>query len=451
MQQHFFPRVAGVAAVAGLVACPGSSGDSDSAMTMTTTSVTGTTDATPTSTGEVVPTTGEVSEDGPFRLEFVELAATVALKLLTDFVFLPGTDPPELLLTRLDGHIAHYRLDGDELALLGVMTVPGVHFELDCGLVSLAIDPGFADNGLMYAGICTSGEEVAVVRLTFDRSDYAGVAATAAEVMRISEPEAKRPWHNVGAMGFDDAGVLWILVGDKTATKNSQDPSNNFGALLRVVPNRAPDGSGYTPAPDNPFADDPTASPDIYAYGLRSPWRGLLDHRGRYWIGDVGNRTIEEVNLVTAPGPNFGWATHEGPCEANCAAFTDPLLHYEHVVTHPYSTDDDDLSASTLRAVWVGAEYHAPATDRYRGHLDDRVIFGDFCGGFVRAAAIDADAEVIEDVHIGHLNHAVAWRVGPDGFLYAASFGSCTTQVIDPEAPPPSRFFRVESRGGGSQ
>lgn len=129
------------------------------------------------------------------------------------------------------------------------------------------------------------------------------MAASASLVLEVGDDRATSAWHNFGALGFfDDAEQsLWLLSGEKSVGSNSQDLGTDLGAVLRIVPRRGQGSAGYDPHPDNPFAGpgaDPDASsgPNLYAWVLRSPWRGAIDHQGRIWIGDVG-RHREEVNL----------------------------------------------------------------------------------------------------------------------------------------------------------
>lgn len=402
--------------------------------------------------------TGDTTTQGPFALEFEEIEIDGGWMFATEFRFIPGTaEPQELLLLGLGGEVGHFALVGDTLERRGEFTIPNVHQELDCGLLTLAFDPDFEDNGYIYVAHCTSTEFGAITRLRFDTANYSGIPATAATILEVGDATTTAPWHNLGAMGFDEAGFLWALVGDKRVKSNGQDLTNDLGALIRIDPNRDPLGTGYTPAPDNPFAmdDDPETSPDIYAYGLRSPWRGLLDSRGRYWIGDVGDMTYEEINVVTEPGQNFGWPLSEGPCQAEddaCEGQSDPLVHWDHDgVIHPYMLDDDDVVPTPRRVAWVGAEYTGASTDRYSGHLDGKILFGDYCLGYVRGLEVDDELNIISDEHLGHQPHTVAWNIGADGYLYAASFGRCTTQGVDPDNLPASRLYRVVGVGGDGE
>ncbi|MEM6994710.1 MAG: PQQ-dependent sugar dehydrogenase, partial [Myxococcota bacterium] len=387
-------------------------------------------------------TTGPAA--GAFALSFVEVPVEGGLSLTTEFGFIPGTS--EFLALSKTGRVDHFALQDDGAAALGGFDLPGVYSDLDCGLLSMAFDPDYARNRFVYFSSCISETHSAIVRVAFDPSDYDAIAATHAEILIAGDDEAPKPWHNVGQIGFDHSGYLWALLGDKRVSSNGQDRSNDLSALIRIVPNREPDGVGHEPAPGNPFADVPDASANVVAFGLRSPWRGVYDSLGRWWFGDVGANGFEEINLVTDPGANFGWSAVEGPCESDCDGLTDPVVAWAHEGTHPYQVDDPDVSATNARVAWVGLEYTAKHGDRYDGELTGSVLFGDYCQGFVRGISVDAAGEIQSDRHLGHLRLPTGWDEGPDGFIYVSTFGKCETAGLDESDPPPSKFFRVEPR-----
>jgi hypothetical protein len=384
----------------------------------------------------------DTGELGPLRLEFERVETSAEFTMVTDFRFVPGTD--ELLALSKDGRVGHYRLEDGTTTRLGGFSVPGVFNDRDCGLLSIAFDPEFGRNRFIYVSACTSQPGNAIYRLEFDAGDYGAIAGTRAEIFTAFEPNADRPWHNIGGIGFDDTGALWALLGDKRVASNGQNAGNDMSALVRLIPDRTPGGSGHVPAPDNPFLGDPERSPNVYAWGLRSPWRGVYDSKGRWWIGDVGTDVFEEINLVTTPGQNFGWAAQEGPCDDDCGDLVDPIGGWTHEPGTAYIADDEDARPTVRRVVWVGTEY-APAggPDPYGGRLTGAVLFGDFCVGFVRALEVDDAGTVTRDDHLGHLAYPSGWDVGPDGFVYASTFGQCESFNIDPDDPPRSQLYRA--------
>ncbi|MFT6145963.1 MAG: glucose/arabinose dehydrogenase [Myxococcota bacterium] len=348
----------------------------------------------------------------PVGLRFEELAVQGNLDSATDMVML-GND--ELFIASKSGEVGHYQITDDRVEELGRFTIPGVLDDLDCGLISLAIAPDFADSGQLYAGLCTSMTESGVVRVTVT-SDYNAIASTSEPVYFLNEPEAANPWHNIGTLNFDDEGYLWLPFGDKTVRANGQLLSNALGSIVRIRPTE----SGYETHPDAPDPD----LPEVWATGVRSPWRATFDANGNYWFGDVGAADFEEINVVTQAGDNFGWATHEGPCTTECDRFIDPVTQWTHDGVDQYSLDDPDVIPTPARVASVGVAYDN-TDDRYEGLLDDTLLFNDFCQGFVRGMTVADDGSTSDDRHLGHLDNAVGWAQADDGFIYATTFGAC--------------------------
>lgn len=367
-------------------------------------------------TGSIVPT--------ELALRFEPVALEAEPNGFTDFVFLP--DGHEFLVLSKSGRVTHYELSGtNQAARLGGWDVPGVHTETDCGAISLEIDNDFARNRLLYVAKCTSRQFSGVYRYVFDTANYAAIAASEALIIEAGDPAAEQAWHNVGSLNMDRDGNLWVPFGEKLLKEHAQDRTNNLGALLKIVPNRALDQQGYTPAPGNPFVGEAETSPDIYAYGVRSPWRAILDQRGRLWFGDVGSNQAEEINLVSAPGQNFGWPNAEGNCLDDCSSLTDPVVFWNRDNDHDYLVDDALALPAQARVALVGIAYDSGTEDRYAGLLSDKLIFSDACVGFVRA--LEFTDHLISDVPIGHLPAIVAMQQAADGYIYALTFGRCLT------------------------
>jgi hypothetical protein len=155
---------------------------------------------------------------------------------------------------------------------------------------------------------------------------------------------------------------------------------------------------------------------------------------------------VEEINIVAEPGDNFGWAAHEGTCRADCGGIRDPVTWWRHDDPwSPYLLDDPEAHETSARVAWVGVEHRPPPdrSDPYSGRLLGKMLFGDFCLGFVRALAVDEDGAVLFDQHLGNLVNASAWDQGPDGHLYATTFGTCQTDHLDPPTPPPAGLWRA--------
>jgi glucose/arabinose dehydrogenase len=372
-------------------------------------------------------------------LAFEEVELDAEVEGLTDFVFLPSGD--EILALAKDGKLHHLALEGAQTRLLGTASFGNIYANDDCGALSLALDPDFENNQFVYVGKCTGIQQSGVFRYRFDPPNYDDLSESEVSIVEVGHPDAERPWHNVGSLNFDDDGYLWVPFGDKVQGDPAQDPSNPLGSLLRIVPNRDEDGSGHEPAPGNPFLGDDAKDPDIYAFGLRSPFRGTFDLDGRFWFADVGSDQFEELNVVTAAGQNFGWPDAEGPCQEGCDQLVDPVTEWNRSFDHDYVVEDEDAAPIGGRVGVTALQYDPSENDQYSGYLDGRFIFSDYCVGFVRGIEY-VDDEVVSDEALGHLTTAAAWRQAPDGFVYALSFGLCQSNnenVTDDR----SRFYRA--------
>jgi hypothetical protein len=362
-------------------------------------------------------------------------AQTVAHMALTGLLFLPGGRG--VLVWEKSGRITHYALHVDSLIWRGEFWVNKIETINDCGLISLALDPDWEDNGFIFAGACISTTHSVVRRLTFHGDDYESVLSSIVDVIQFGDSAAPTPWHNVGSIGFfpDAERSLWILVGDKNVSSNAQDVSRNLGGALRIIPSRAAVG-GYLPHPDNPFGGAGSSaanqsSPDLYAWGMRSPWQGAIDDQGRIWVGDVGDK-VEEINLLSKPGQNFGWNIVQGECgdDAMCEHMTDPIVYWDRGADHAFRVEDALASPSTKRVAWVGTPHVQSALNPYRGFLNGTTLISDMCVGFVRAVAVDAAGKVTRNDFVGHLNGLSGSAQGPDGYMYVTSFGGCTNATF---------------------
>jgi hypothetical protein len=368
----------------------------------------------------------------------------------TDFVFLPGeSDDLRLLVTSADGRVHLVEIVGDDALVIESYDLPEpVHDVGACGLTNILLDPEFETNRFIYVSYCVDEEVTRLMRYTW--SEDQGIDDGAVILETVVEP--RDVWHRFGSMGFEpDGKTMWVLVGDHFHKELGQDSTDKLGSLLRIVPNRDPEGAGFTPAEGNgvTVSRDEGAGgsgggggeggdgghggegggtqverdPAVFAYGFRSPWRGTRDSLGRIWVADVGLEKYEEVNLVTHAGQNFGWATHEGPCTSNCESFTDPIAYYGRSGAEPYAADDPDTVPATKRAIWLGEIYESPSRDRYCGLMNEVVVFGDLFTGWVRALRADAAGNVTLNRNIGHRTQVTSWRTGSDGFAYALTLG----------------------------
>jgi glucose/arabinose dehydrogenase len=345
----------------------------------------------------------------------------LGLRAATDFVFLPGRGD-QLLVTSQDGTVSKLQLGDGEVTLLGSTRLE-VFYKDGCGLLSVALDPSYLDNGYVYLARCSDLRTSTLSR--YELGELSELAASEAPIMTLAiDSDPPEIWHRWGSLGFEpDGETMWALHGDMFMREMAQDASTRQGSLLRFRPNREAGGAGYEPADGNAIDLLPEADPAVYAYGLRSPWRGYRDRSGNFWVGDVGLVSAEEVDLVNEPGQNLGWPRAEGACEEACEGLREPLLSFGRKSDEPYALEDPDTEPSTKRAVWMGVKYEEPTVDRYYGLLDDVVLYGDYFAGWVRGVKVDDDGALAVDRLLGHLPAVTSVRLGPDGYLYLLTIG----------------------------
>ena len=182
------------------------------------------------------------------------------------------------------------------------------------GLLGLALDPDFESNGLFYVYYTASSPRRSVVSrfsVTDDDPDLAD-AESETIIIEVAQPYAN---HNGGQILFGADGFLYIGLGDGGSAGdpkgNGQNVGTLLGSVLRIDVSAGGDEIGYTVPADNPFIGVPGARPEIWAYGLRNPWRFAFDRlSGELWAADVGQNSREEVDLIV-PGGNYGWNVME--------------------------------------------------------------------------------------------------------------------------------------------
>jgi glucose/arabinose dehydrogenase len=242
------------------------------------------------------------------------------------------------------------------------------------GLLSVAFPPGFATKGYFYVNYTRTPDGATVVARYRVSAGDENVADPASEevILTIAQPFAN---HNGGQLAFGPDGFLYIGMGDGGSggdpLNNGQTPGTLLGKLLRidVESGTAP----YVVPPDNPFVGVAGVRPEIWALGLRNPWRFSFDRgTGDLYIGDVGQGTFEEIDFQPAGDPggrNYGWNVMEGdscypPGTIGCnrAGLALPVFVYDH-----------SLGCS----VTGGHVYRGSASPP----LQRVYLFGDYCSG----------------------------------------------------------------------
>jgi hypothetical protein len=369
------------------------------------------------------PKEGKQAPAGPLELAFEPVSYETSLGFVTDLAFTPDGSG-EALVVDLYGGVEHVAVTSGGAEVLSHFVVDDVFAEYDAGLLGVAVDPDFSTNRFVFLAYTTGKTRMVVRRLTL-QEDAAATLASAVTILQIDTPGSPR-WHNIAAMGFEPSGVMWLLVGDKGLFEPAQDPNDLLGKVVRIVPSRTEGESGYT-SPDDGLSYDPSSPPEVYAAGIRSPWTALL-HAGTFYIGDVGLDDVEEINVVSAPGDNFGWPEVEGACavdvlnkQPDCSRYVDPWMQYGRTNSHPFVLDDLEATPTNKRSVYVGWIFQPGTPDPYEGRWEDVLLFGDAYLGFVRAVPVSDDGT--GSWHVGHLQFPTAWGQAPDGHVYVATLG----------------------------
>ena len=280
------------------------------------------------------------------------------------------------------------------------------------GLLGFAFDPGFADNGHFYVYYSASGPRRSVVSRFAMKNNNPEAADPDSELVLL-EVEQPYPNHNGGQLAFGPEGYLYIGLGDGGSAgdplNNGQDPATLLGSVLRIdVRNSTPEEPFRVPA-DNPFAGTEGARGEIWAYGLRNPWRFSFDRAtGELWAGDVGQNRWEEIDLI-APGSNYGWNTLEG---AHCFS---PREGCKREGTVPpvweYSLEGDACS------VIGGYVYRGVAVPWLTGVY----LYGDYCSGRVFGLRYDDGAATTHQQLAATGLRITSFGQDNDGELYLLS------------------------------
>lgn len=293
------------------------------------------------------------------------------------------------------------------------VTIPGVDSNGERGALDLVLDPDFAANGYVYFFYTsTSPKRFNVARIT-----YTGNGATDIGTLTTiwDRPDTTTGTiHAGGAIDVGPDGHLYFSVGDGTDSSKSQDLTSILGKILRIRTN------GTVPA-TNPFHDGGGPNIDeIYALGLRNPWRGSFDDQtGIYYFGDVGGNNpstaYEEINIL-ASGANYGWPDCQGPLGPpkegpNCpAGVTAPLHSYLHFAAEGCCSA---IGGEVVRGTALPPD------------LRGAYVYGDFNQEQIRYLELNGAGTAVTDEGVvkGDLRQIVWLGQGPDGHIYYLRYG----------------------------
>lgn len=420
-------RRSGVAFAAGLVVLAACGGDKGDGATVATAVPPTTPSTAPTTAATTAATTAPTSTTRSRATSAETTAATTATTAIATTAAAPVSgNPPRLRAVRVGQFTAPIALAvraGDDAvyvaekggvvkALRSGATDPTPVLDLsgqvstgsEQGLLGLVFSP---DGSRLFVDYTDTAGDSRVVEYAFSagRAD----TSTRRELLLVQQPFSN---HNGGHVVFGPDGFLYIGLGDGGS---AGDPQGNgqrldtlLGKILRIDPR--PDGNApYSIPPGNPFASRQGARPEIWAYGLRNPWRFTFDREtGALWIGDVGQAAIEEIDAVEASaggGQNYGWNRLEGT-----RRFAGSAPPGSVAPVHEYSHEGGNCS------VTGGYVYRGTRIPALRGSY----VFADYCKGELRALVLGGSG--LRSVVLGPTLDAVSsFGQDADGELFVLS------------------------------
>lgn len=357
------------------------------------------------------------------------------------FLTAPAGDTQRLFIVELPGVIKIYK-NGSVLArpFLDIQSLVNSSTQ-EQGLFHLAFDPDFDTNGWFYVYYTTGAGAGAstIQRFTVSSDPDSADPATIHSVFEITQPT---DGHNGGTIAFGPDGYLYLGLGESNQQDRAQDPLDLLGKMLRLDVH-GDDFPGdpvqnYAVPPDNPFVGDAGVRDEIWAMGLRNPWRFGFDRlTDDLYIADVGFQSWEEVDFQPAGDPggeNYGWPFMEG---AHC--YTPPTGCDNGGLTYPIHEYPHDPPGCW--SISGGFVYRGSAIPSMQGHY----FFGDFCTG--RIWTLRYEQGVLSDVterttEMVPVNGGFIWNVvsfGQDaaGELYVIMYGTAGAGAVFRIIPDP--------------
>ena len=299
------------------------------------------------------------------------------------------------------------------------------------GLLSLAFHPNYENNGLFYVSYTDKSGEVGdliISRFTVSPNPNFADANSEKVILRVGRPTST---HQAGHIEFGPDGFLYVSVGDGGLWGDPNNHAQRFDSLLGGILRIDIDsGDRYTIPPTNPFVDIPDARGEVWAHGLRNPWRFGFDRlTGDLYIGDVGLDQREEVNFQPSSslgGENYGWSIMEGTrcvgLKEGCGgkSLISPILEYDHV------------AAACSGAVIGGYPYRGSKFPQLAGVY----FYSDYCTGLLRGAVrVNASWLELPSRPTGFSVTSFGQEAAGELYVADARGGAVYRIVADPASP----------------
>jgi len=349
---------------------PGSS----SAPTAPSTTTTRATASSTTGAGAGTTTTATTTTTAPLPLDDLDLALAEVASGFAHPVF--ATAPPgddRLFVVEQDGHVQLLR-DGERLGTF--LDLSGlVSFGGEQGLLGLAFHPRYPTDSRLYVDYTDLQGDTVVAEYRVSADPDRADPASGRVLLTVAQPYRN---HNGGMIAFGPDGYLYVGLGDGGGSGDPQGAGQDPGSLLGSILRLDLEGDPYAVPASNPYAEGGGA-PEVWAKGLRNPWRFSFDGDLVY-IGDVGQDAWEEIDIahIDSRGINFGWSVMEG--------------------THCFGNPACDRSGLELPVFEYGHEYDNCSVTGgyvYRGQalpeLDGTYFYGDYCSGMIASFRLDLE------------------------------------------------------------
>lgn len=299
------------------------------------------------------------------------------------------------------------------------------------GLLDVVFHPRYKENGFFYVTYTDRNGDWNLARYQVLASDPdLAVPGSATPILKILHPGANN--HYSGNLVFGPDGYLYIGVGDGGGVGDQNNNAQSLGRLLGKILRLDVDSAApYSIPPDNPFVGRGGAMEEIWAYGLRNPWRFTFDREtGDLFIGDVGQANFEEVDFEPASsigGVNYGWRNMEGfHCfnpQQNCQSsnsLTLPILEYNHTA--------NDCS------ITGGYRYRGTRSENMRGIY----FYGDYCTGRLWGASQNEDGDWSTKLYLTSGAKITSFGQDAAGELYLTDHRGTVFRLVDESAPIPT-------------
>ncbi len=364
-------------------------------------------------------------------LAFSTGAAAQTLKLVP---IVSGLDKPVAITHAGDARLFITLQSGQVVIHDGTSLVPELFLDIrplvsccgERGLLSIAFHPRYQENGRFFVYYTNRNGDLVIARYAVSQERDRADPVSATILMTIPHPGQTN--HNGGQLQFGPDGYLYVGTGDGGGAGDVPDNAQNLsvllGKLLRIDVDSA---QPYAVPPSNPFVGRSGIRPEIWAYGLRNPWRFSFDRiNGDLWIGDVGQALWEEIDVQMAglgAGSNYGWRRREG---AHCfnpssgcsdASLVDPLFEYSH---------------SEGCSITGGYRYRGTRATTLAG----KYLYGDFCSGSIWALSESPSGSWTSQKVLATSLGITTFGEDMTGELYVAdSKSGKILQIVQPPAP----------------